>query len=119
MAARKEAEPAMNKDEDYICFYRNAVIAGHHAPAAETMRRFNRSAAERGHRTMRWSGLYPQLESTNEVAEVARAASAIEDASGLGRLSCRATAWRCGKLTLIRGLHLDHLAFRLPNNIAT
>jgi hypothetical protein len=63
---------------------------------------------------MRWSG-YPQLESTNEVAEVARAASAIEDASGLGRLSCRATAWRCGKLTLIRGLHLDHLAFRLPN----
>ena len=65
---------------------------------------------------MRWSG-YPQLESTNEVA---RAASAIEDASGLGRLnpSCRATACRCGKLTLIRGLHLDHLAFRLPNNIA-
>ena len=49
MAARKEAEPAMNKDEDYICFYRNAVIAGHHAPAAETMRRFNRSAAERRH----------------------------------------------------------------------
>ena len=34
---------------------------------------------------MRWSG-YPQLELTNEVAEVARAASAIEDASGLGRL---------------------------------
>ena len=31
----------MNKDEDYICFYRNAVIAGHDAPAAETMRRFN------------------------------------------------------------------------------
>ena len=41
MAARKEAEPAMNKDEDYICFYRDAVIAGHDAPAAETMRRFN------------------------------------------------------------------------------
>jgi hypothetical protein len=39
MAARKEA--AMNKDEDYICFYRDAVIAGHDAPAAETMRRFN------------------------------------------------------------------------------
>ena len=56
---------------------------------------------------MRWSG-YPQLELTNEVA---RAASAIEDASGLGRLNpgCRATAWRCGKLALIRGLHLDHL----------
>ena len=31
---------------------------------------------------MRWSG-YPQLESTNEVAEVARAASAIEDAPDL------------------------------------
>ena len=31
----------MNKDEDYICFYRDAVIAGHDAPAAETMRRFN------------------------------------------------------------------------------
>lgn len=30
----------MNKDEDYICFYRDAVIAGHDAPAAETMRRF-------------------------------------------------------------------------------
>ena len=31
----EEAGPAMNKDEDYICFYRNAVIAGHDAPAAE------------------------------------------------------------------------------------
>ena len=41
---------------------------------------------------MRWSG-YPQLESTNEVA---RAASAIEDPSGLGRLnpSGRATETR-------------------------
>ena len=86
----------MNKDEDYICFYRDAVVAGHDASCAETMRRFNLTrhytvpAAERGHRTMRWSG-YPQLESTNEVA---RAASAIEDPSGLGRLnpSCRATA---------------------------
>src|SRR6185436_19695020 len=54
--------------------------------------RLYRSAAERGHRTMRWSG-YPQLESTNEVA---RAASAIEDPSGLGRLnpSGRATETR-------------------------
>jgi hypothetical protein len=25
------------KDEDFICFYREAVIAGHYAPAAETM----------------------------------------------------------------------------------
>ena len=33
----------MNKDEDYICFYRDAVIAGHDAPAAETTRRFNHS----------------------------------------------------------------------------
>ena len=41
MVARKEEEPGMNKDEDYICFYRDAVIAGHDAPAAETMRRFN------------------------------------------------------------------------------
>ena len=66
----------MNKDEDCICFYRDAVIAGHDDPAAVTMRRFNLSrelycsSAERGHRTMRWSR-YPQLES-----------SAVEDASG-------------------------------------
>jgi hypothetical protein len=25
------------KDEDFICFYRDAVIAGHGDPAAETM----------------------------------------------------------------------------------
>jgi hypothetical protein len=31
------------KDEDFICFYRDAVIAGHGDPAAETMRRFNLS----------------------------------------------------------------------------
>jgi hypothetical protein len=31
------------QDEDFICFYRKAVIAGHDAPAAETMRRFNLS----------------------------------------------------------------------------
>jgi len=31
------------KDEDFICFYRDAVIAGHDDPAAETMRRFNLS----------------------------------------------------------------------------
>jgi hypothetical protein len=31
------------QDEDFICFYREAVIAGHDAPAAETMRRFNLS----------------------------------------------------------------------------
>ena len=31
------------KDEDFICFYRDAVIAGHDYPAAETMRRFNLS----------------------------------------------------------------------------
>ena len=33
----------MNKDEDCICFYRDAVIAGHDDPAAVTMRRFNLS----------------------------------------------------------------------------
>jgi hypothetical protein len=31
------------KDEDFIYFYRDAVIAGHDDPAAETMRRFNLS----------------------------------------------------------------------------
>ena len=31
------------KDEDIICFYRDAVIDGHDNPAAETMRRFNLS----------------------------------------------------------------------------
>jgi hypothetical protein len=31
------------KDEDFICLYRDAVIAGHDDPAAETMRRFNLS----------------------------------------------------------------------------
>jgi hypothetical protein len=31
------------KDEDFIRFYRDAVIAGHDDPAAETMRRFNLS----------------------------------------------------------------------------
>jgi hypothetical protein len=30
-------------DEDFICFYRDAVIAGYDDPAAETMRRFNLS----------------------------------------------------------------------------
>jgi hypothetical protein len=29
------------KDEDFIRFYRDAVIAGHNEPAAETMRHFN------------------------------------------------------------------------------
>jgi hypothetical protein len=29
--------------EDYIRFYRDAVIAGHEVPAAETMRHFNLS----------------------------------------------------------------------------
>jgi len=33
----------MSKDEDCICFYRDAVIAGHDDPAAVTMRRFNLS----------------------------------------------------------------------------
>ena len=28
---------------DFVCFYRDAVIAGHDNPAAETMRRFNLS----------------------------------------------------------------------------
>ena len=76
----------MNKDEDCICFYRDAVIAGHDDPAAVTMRRFNLSrglycsSTERGHRTMRWSR-YPQLES-----------SAVEDASGLGQLGDPADA---------------------------
>ncbi len=31
------------KEEDFIRFYRDAVIAGHDAPAAETMRHFNLS----------------------------------------------------------------------------
>ena len=31
------------KDEDFIRFYRDAVIAGHDGPAAETMRHFNLS----------------------------------------------------------------------------
>jgi hypothetical protein len=31
------------KNDDFICFYRDAVIAGHDDPAAETMRRFNLS----------------------------------------------------------------------------
>jgi hypothetical protein len=31
------------KDEDFIRFYRDAVIAGHNEPAAETMRHFNLS----------------------------------------------------------------------------
>lgn len=33
----------MNKDEDCIRFYRDAVMAGHDAPAAETMHRFTLS----------------------------------------------------------------------------
>ena len=32
-----------SEDEDAIRFYRDAVIAGHDAPAAEMMRRFNLS----------------------------------------------------------------------------
>ena len=76
----------MKKDADCIRFYRDAVMAGHDLPAAETMRRFNLSrglycsSTERGHRTMRWSR-YPQLES-----------SAVEDASGLGRIGDQADA---------------------------
>jgi hypothetical protein len=31
------------KDEEFIRFYRDAVIAGHNEPAAETMRHFNLS----------------------------------------------------------------------------
>jgi hypothetical protein len=31
------------QEEDCICFYRDAVIAGHDNPAAQTMRRFNLS----------------------------------------------------------------------------
>ena len=31
------------KEEDFIRFYREAVVAGRDAPAAETMRRFNLS----------------------------------------------------------------------------
>ena len=100
MAARKEAKPAMNKDEDYICFYRNEVIAGHDAPAAETMRRFNLThdytVRLLNEAIARCDG--QDIRNWNRRNEVARAASAIEDASGLGRLnsSCRATAWRCG-----------------------
>jgi hypothetical protein len=43
MAAVKEIGTTMNKDEDCIRFYRDAVIAGRDDPAAETMRRFNLS----------------------------------------------------------------------------
>ena len=35
--------PMSPKDEDFIRFYRDAVIAGHNEPAAETMRHFNLS----------------------------------------------------------------------------
>jgi hypothetical protein len=39
-----EWQMTMNqKDEDFICFYRDAVIAGHDDPAAETMHHFNLS----------------------------------------------------------------------------
>lgn len=39
-----DREETMNpKNDDFICFYRDAVIAGHDDPAAETMRRFNLS----------------------------------------------------------------------------
>lgn len=42
MNGRKSA--AMSpKEEDFIRFYRDAVIAGHDDPAAETMRHFNLS----------------------------------------------------------------------------
>jgi hypothetical protein len=40
---REGSGTTMNKDEDCICFYRDAVIAGHDDPAAMTMRRFNLS----------------------------------------------------------------------------
>jgi hypothetical protein len=43
MAAGKGIGTTMNKDEDCIRFYRDAVTAGHDDPAAETMRRFNLS----------------------------------------------------------------------------
>ena len=39
----EESGTAMNKDEDCISFYRDAVMAGHDDPAAETMRRFHLS----------------------------------------------------------------------------
>jgi hypothetical protein len=35
--------PMSPKEEDFIRFYRDAVIAGHNEPAAETMRHFNLS----------------------------------------------------------------------------
>ena len=75
------------QDEDYICFYRDAVIAGHDAPAAETMRRFNltRDYTVRllNEAIVRCDG----QDIRNWTNEVAGAASAIEDASGLGRLN--------------------------------
>jgi hypothetical protein len=53
MSAHKSAAPANGPhlerttmsptDEDFIRFYRDAVIAGHDDPAAETMRHFNLS----------------------------------------------------------------------------
>jgi hypothetical protein len=35
------------KDEDFIRFYRDAVIAGHNEPAAETTRHFTSHAMHR------------------------------------------------------------------------
>jgi hypothetical protein len=58
------------KDEDFICFYRDAVLAGHDDPAAETMRCFNLSRDYTvrllNEAIARCDG--QQLETTNEVA---------------------------------------------------
>ena len=65
----------MNKDEDCICFYRDAVTAGHDDQCvASTSLVIIPFGFERGHRTMRWSR-YTQLE------------AAVEDAPGPGRLN--------------------------------
>ena len=66
----------MNKDEDCICFYRDAVIAGHDDPAAVTMRRFNLSRDY----TVR---LLNEAIARCDGQDIR---SAVEDASRLGRL---------------------------------
>ena len=80
----------MKEDADCICFYRDAVISGHDEPAAETMRRFNLSRDYTvrllKEAIARCDG--QDIRNWNSTNEVARGASAIEDASGLDRLNC-------------------------------
>ena len=85
----------MNKDEDYICFYCDAVIAGHDAPAAETTRRFNLTCDYTvrllNEAIARCDGQdIRQLEFVLMRSPEWR--SAIEDPSGLGRRQTQAAA---------------------------